>query len=195
MSAPAVIADDGPPEWLQAPPPDDNFDPDEGDDELDVEQYLGDWQPAEEPAATQAATIDDASDLPPATGLAARWLEIYPGLGVAGLTQSIAAHCQLVAIEGAVWRLHLDPGHSALYNENHRQRIQSALGELEGQSVTLEVLVQAPDQETPAVAAARQRVARQREAEASIHADPLVQALISDFAAQICADSIRPIDA
>ena len=61
--------------------------------------------------------------------------------------------------------------------------------------VTLEVLVQAPDQETPAVAAARQRVARQREAEASIHADPLVQALINDFAAQICAESIRPIDA
>ena len=57
------------------------------------------------------------------------------------------------------------------------------------------MLIQAPDQETPAVAAARRRVARQLEAEASIHADPLVQALVNDFAAQICADTIRPIDA
>ena len=193
-AAPPLQVDDEPPEWLQGPPPDDSFDPDNGDDDVDVSQYLGDWPPAEEPVA-QTATADEVSDLPPATGLAARWLELCPNLAVAGLTQSIAAHCQLVAIEGAVWRLHLDPGHSALYNENHRLRLQNALTELQGQPLTLEVLVQAPDQETPAVAAARRRVARQQEAEASIHQDPLVQALINDFAAQICADSIRPIDA
>ena len=194
-TAAVITADDEPPEWLQNPPPDDSFDPDEADDELDIAQYLGDWEPAEASAAVPPGAAEQVSDLPAATGLAARWLELYPALGVTGLTQSIAAHCQLMAIEGAVWRLHLDPGHSALYNENHRQRIQGALCELEGQQLTLEVLVQAPDQETPAVAAARRRVARQQEAEASIHADPLVQALINDFAAQICADSIRPIDA
>ena len=190
---PAHEVDDEPPEWLQGPPPDDSYDPDDGD--AGVAPYLGDWQPAEEPDAPQTAAGDEVSDLPPATGLAARWLEIFPSLGVAGLTQSIGAHCQLVAIEGAVWRLHLDPGHSGLYNENHRQRLQTALGESQGQPLTIEVLVQAPDQETPAVAAARRRVARQQEAEASIHSDPLVQVLINDFAAQICADSIRPIDA
>ena len=188
-------AEDEPPTWLQEAPPDDDLAADGGDEEeLDASHYLDDWQPAPEPAV-ETDPLDEVSDLPPATGLAARWLEIYPGLGVAGLTQSIAAHCQLVAIEDAVWRLHLDPGHSALYNENHRQRIQNALTELEGQAITLEVLIQAPDQETPAVAAARRRVARQLEAEASIHADPLVQALVNDFAAQICADTIRPIDA
>ena len=189
-----ATAEDEPPAWLHSPPPDDSFDPDDSDDTLDVEQYLGDWEPAEDATAVPPAGGEQVSDLPPATGLAARWLEIYPTLGVTGLTQSIAAHCQLVTIEGAVWRLHLDPGHSALYNENHRQRIQAALAEREGQQLTLEVLVQAPDQETPAVAAAQRRVARQQEAEASIHADLLVQALINDFEAQICADSIRPID-
>ncbi|WP_185265618.1 DNA polymerase III subunit gamma/tau [Halopseudomonas xiamenensis] len=196
VKPPQDPAADEPPEWLQGPPPDDSFDPDTGDDELDVEQYLGDWQPAEEIAAESiVAEQDEVSDLPPATGLAAYWLEIYPRLGVAGLTQSIAAHCQLVSNDNAIWRLHLDPGHSALYNENHRLRLQNAIVELEGQALTLEVVVQAPDQETPAVAAARRRVARQKEAEASIQGDPLVQALITDFAAQICADSIRPVDA
>jgi len=192
--APTAVEDE-PPEWLQGPPPDDSFDPDTDDDDVDVNQYLGDWQPAEDASAESAAEEDEVSDLPPATGLAAYWLEIYPRLGVAGLTQSIAAHCQLVSNDNAVWRLHLDPGHSALYNENHRLRLQNAITELEGQSLMLEVVVQAPDQETPAVAAARRRVARQKEAEASIQSDPLVQALVNDFAAQICADSIRPVDA
>ena len=203
---PAPASDEEPPAWLQDAPPGDSFamtsdsafseqdDDDIGDQDIDAAVYLDDWQPAEEPAA--ATTLEDeVSDLPPATGLAARWLDICPRLGVAGLTASIAAHCQLVAIDGAVWRLHLDPGHSALYNDNHRQRLQKAIAELEGTPVTLEVQVQAPDQETPAIAAARQRIARQQQAEASIQADPLVQALINDFAAQICADSIRPIDA
>ncbi|MEJ6655969.1 MAG: DNA polymerase III subunit gamma/tau [Pseudomonas sp.] len=187
---------DEPPEWLQGPPLDDSFDPDGDDDDVDVSQYLGDWQPAEDSvAAASAVADDDISDLPPATGIAARWLEIYPQLGVAGLTQSIAAHCQLMVVEGAVWQLHLDPGHSALYNENHRVRLEKAIAALEGQPITLTVSVQAPTQETPAVAAARRRVARQKEAEQSIQGDPLVQALINDFAAQICDDSIRPLDA
>ena len=184
---------DEPPEWLQDAPPDDSFSPDD-DDELDVSDYLSDWEPAADSAPAEPAE-EDVSDLPPATGLAAQWLELYPRLGVAGLTQSIAAHCQLVAVDDAVWQLHLDPGHSALYNENHRQRLEKAITELQGQPVTLAVTVQAPTQETPAVAAARRRVARQKEAEASIQSDPLVQALINDFAAQICDDSIRPLDA
>lgn len=183
-----------PPAWLQEAPPDDDFEAESEDQDVDVSQYMDGWEPAE-PVAPVADTADETSDLPPATGLAARWLDIYPDLGVAGLTQSIAAHCQLVAVEGDHWRLHLDPGHSALYNENHRLRLQNALVELEGRPLTLEVLVKAPDQETPAVAAARRRAARQRQAEESIQADPLVQALITDFSAQVYPDSIRPIDA
>ncbi|SDS53209.1 DNA polymerase III, gamma subunit /DNA polymerase III, tau subunit [Halopseudomonas litoralis] len=193
--APATPATDEPPEWLQGPPMDDSFDPSDGDDEVDVSQYLGDWEPAADLAAETAVVDEDVSDLPPAAGIAARWLEVYPRLGVAGLTQSIAAHCQLVAADDAVWQLHLDPGHSALYNENHRLRLEKAIAALEGQPVTVAVTVQAPTQETPAVAAARRRVARQKEAEQSIQGDPLVQALINDFAAQICDDSIRPLDA
>ncbi|CEA01742.1 DNA polymerase III subunits gamma and tau [Pseudomonas saudimassiliensis] len=194
---PAPTDGEEPPEWLQDAPPDDGFNPDDhGGEELDVSDFLSDWDAAaDESSAAPGEAADDFSDLPPATGLAAQWLDMYPQLGVAGLTQSIAAHCQLVAADAAVWQLHLDPGHSALYNENHRLRLEKAIAELQGQPITLVVEVQAPTQETPAVAAARRRVARQREAEANIHSDPLVQALINDFAAHICDDSIRPLDA
>ena len=187
-----------PQEWLQAAP-DEARDAQDDDDEepLDLSGYLNEWDVAAsvEPDAPVIDSGDEVSDLPVATGLAAHWLEQFPRLVLSGLTQSIAAHCQLIDDHGGEWRLWLDPGHSALYNENHRLRIERALCETLGREVRVTVEVKPPNQETPAVAAARRRVARQREAEASIQADPLVQRLLDEFAAQICDDSIRPLDA
>ena len=192
-----------PAEWLQATAASDqDLDERDADDEdnLDLGQIVGDWQSADAVAAATAdADLDDSESdaqdsLPEATGLAAQWLDIFLQLGLSGLTQSIAAHCQLVERSEQGWVLHLDPGHSALYNENHRLRLQQAVVEHMGMPVDLEVRVAAPDQETPAVAAARRKHKRQQQAEASIQQDPLVLGLMREFAAQICEGSIRPID-
>ena len=187
-----------PAEWLEAPPPqDDAPERDDDDEPLDVSQYLGDWSDDQPTAGTEAqqSASDEISHLPPATGLAADWLALFDQLGLSGLTQSIAAHCQLVARDAGIWTLHLDPGHSALYNENHRLRLQQALITQQGSELRLDVEVQAPQQETPAVAAARRKATRQKAAEASIHADPMVQRLRNEFSAEICEGSIRPVDA
>ena len=186
--------DEPPAEWLQATadePPDERY-----DDEAELAAYQGDWPAAGQPDDGEALSdaSDRASELPAASGLAADWLALFPRLAVTGLTLSIAAHCQLVQQEGNQWLLHLDPGHSALYNDNHRQRLQQAIRDASGQTVELRVEIAAPSAETPAIADARRKQQRQREAEASIHADPLVQQLISDFSARICDDSIRPLD-
>lgn len=187
-----------PAEWLQAPPLETEGEAGDDDEPVDLSEYLNEWNIVEQleqraPVSTDAG--DEVSNLPPASGEAASWLEIMPSLGLSGLTQSIAAHCQLVSRADGRWCLHLDPGHSALYNENHRLRLQQALADHLGGAVELQVLVQAPTQETPAVAAARRKVARQKDAEASIQTDPLVKRLMNEFAAQICEDSIRPLDA
>ncbi|HDZ57743.1 MAG TPA: DNA polymerase III subunit gamma/tau [Pseudomonas xinjiangensis] len=192
--------DEPPAEWLDAPPLDESSRAEEDDEEpQDLSQYLNDWEAVENlqaaPVAESVSHADEVSDLPPASGVAQKWLEVVPQLGLSGLTQSIAAHCQLVACDSDTWALHLDPGHSALYNENHRLRLQQAVIDFLGSAVQIDVMVQAPTQETPAVATARRKVARQKEAEASIQADPLVQSLLKEFAAQICSDSIRPLDA
>ncbi|MFN3580384.1 MAG: DNA polymerase III subunit gamma/tau [Pseudomonas sp.] len=188
-----------PAEWLHAPP-DEAFSGADSDDEenedLDVSQYLGDWEPTLAADQQLAKSSDEQaiSELPAATGLAAEWLALFPTLGLGGLTQSIGAHCQWVDREGNNWTLHLDPGHSALYNENHRLRLEQALCNQVGHPVSLQVVVQAPTQETPAVAASKQKLKRQQEAEASIEADPLVRGLKEQFAAEICADTVRPVD-
>ncbi|MBP77223.1 MAG: hypothetical protein CMK85_12640 [Pseudomonadales bacterium] len=186
--------DEPPADWLDGPPPDDSGVDRDDEDDLDASQYIADWQPESTDEAAVDEPGDELSDLPPASGLAAEWLGLFDQLGLSGLTQSIAAHCQLVARDGGHWTLHLDPGHSALYNENHRKRLEQAIAAVTQADVALTVDVSAPTQETPAVAAARRKAARQKAAELSIHNDPMVQRLCAEFSAEICADTIRPID-
>ena len=131
----------------------------------------------------------------PATGLAAQWLELFPQLGLSGLTGSIAGNCSLVAVDGDHWSLHLDPGQGALFNSTQQQRVNDALSQFYGRPLTLDIQLCKPEQETPAQAAARKRIERQSRAVASIHADPLVQQMLQQFGAMVRADSIEPVDA
>ncbi len=130
----------------------------------------------------------------PATGLAAEWLSLFPQLGLGGMTGSIAANCTLIEANGDDWLLHLDPAHSALFNPTQQRRLNEALNQQQGRSIRLRIELCKPEQETPAQAAARRRAERQRSAEASIHADPLVQQMIQQFSAKVRDDSIEPID-
>ena len=130
----------------------------------------------------------------PATGLAADWLELFPKLGLSGMTGSIGANCTLIAVDGDNWQLHLDPAHSALFNPTQQRRLNDALNQFLGRELTVHIELRKPEQETPAQAAAHKRANRQREAEASIHQDPVIQQLIQQFAAVIKADSIEPLD-
>ncbi|UQY35208.1 DNA polymerase III subunit gamma/tau [Pseudomonas fulva] len=177
-------------------PPDSDDEPPPGDydyvamdvDNLDYDfaDALGGDQPQAEPEPEPAAM--------PATGLAAEWLEIFPKLGLSGMTGSIAANCTLIAAEGDKWLLHLDPGHSALFNATQQRRLNDALNAYHGREMQLSIELVKPEQETPAQAAARKRANRQREAEAAIQNDPLVQQMISQFAASVRAGSIEPVD-
>ncbi|MFC5695770.1 DNA polymerase III subunit gamma/tau [Pseudomonas sp. GCM10022186] len=180
----AVVVDDAGDE----PPPGDYDDYYEAD--ADSIAYLDDFGPAE----TTAAEPEVLPAAQPATGLAAEWLDLFPRLGLSGMTGNIGANCTLVAVEGDVWRLHLDPAQSALFNANQQRRLNDALNQYHGRTLKLEVEVRRPEQETPAQAAARKRAARQRQAEEAIASDPLVLKMIELFGAQVRADTIEPLD-
>ena len=174
----------------------------EGDDD---EPPPGDYDYAEADAdsldynfdVSAAESVPEPDPLPaamPATGLAAEWLELFPRLGVSGMTGSIGANCTLIEANGDNWLLHLDPGHSALFNSTQQRRLNDALNQHLARTINLRIELILPLQETPAQAAARKRAERQREAEQSIHDDPLVQKMIQQFAAVIRADSIEPVN-
>ncbi|HHH9423200.1 TPA: DNA polymerase III subunit gamma/tau, partial [Pseudomonas aeruginosa] len=127
----------------EPPPADDYYEVD-----MDTLAYLD--------AAPEPDVVVVEEPLPaakPATGLAAEWLELFPRLGLGGLTASIGANCTLVAADGDHWHLHLDPGQSALFNATQQRRLNDALNQHLGRTLKLEVTLQKPEQETPAQAA------------------------------------------
>jgi DNA polymerase-3 subunit gamma/tau len=178
---------------------DDDDEPPLGDDDYYVAEGETDaYLDALDSMGIEAPPAPDLAPLPaakPATGLAAEWLELFPRLGITGLTGSIAANCSLVAVEGDTWTLHLDPGQSALFNATQQRRLNEALDAYHKRPIKLEIELRTPEQETPAQAAARKRANRQRSAEASIHDDPLVKEMIQQFAAIIRDGTIEPVDA
>lgn len=144
-------------------------------------------QPAPEPEPEPAAA--------PATGLALQWLELFPQLPISGMTGSIAANCTLIAVDGDHWLMHLDPAHSALFNATQQRRLNDALNQFHGRTLSLTIELIKPEQETPAQAASRRRANRQREAEESIHGDPFIQQMVQQFGAVVRHDTIEPVDA
>lgn len=143
-------------------------------------------EPAPEPEPEPAAM--------PATGLALQWLELFPKLAISGMTGSIAANCTLISVEGDSWLLHLDPAHSALFNATQQRRLNDALNQYHQRTLTISIELIKPEQETPAQAASRRRANRQREAEDSIHGDPLIQHMIQQFGAVVRSDTIEPVE-
>ncbi|MCW2099069.1 UNVERIFIED_ORG: DNA polymerase III gamma subunit /DNA polymerase III tau subunit [Pseudomonas psychrophila] len=130
----------------------------------------------------------------PATGLALEWLNMFPQLPVSGMTASIGANCTLIAVDGDDWLLHLDPAHSALFNSTQQRRLNDALNQFHQRTLKVTIELVKPEQETPAQAASRLRAERQRLAEESIYADPLVQQMIEQFGAAVRDDTIQPVD-
>ncbi|WP_019412330.1 DNA polymerase III subunit gamma/tau [Pseudomonas psychrophila] len=130
----------------------------------------------------------------PATGLALEWLNMFPQLPVSGMTASIGANCTLITVEGDDWLLHLDPAHSALFNATQQRRLNDALNQFHQRTLKVTIELVKPEQETPAQAASRLRADRQRLAEESIYADPLVQQMIQQFGASVRDDTIQPVD-
>ncbi|MFG3453373.1 DNA polymerase III subunit gamma/tau [Stutzerimonas stutzeri] len=159
--------------------------------ETQAEAYMDelDDDPVPEPQVVEPAPAAE-----PATGLAAEWLDIYLKLGLGGLTGSIAANCTLISVDGDRWLMHLDPGQSALFNATQHRRLNDALNQYHGRVLQLDIELQTPQQETPAQAAARRRGERQRAAEQSIQADPVVQQLMQQFAAVIRDGTIEPVE-
>jgi len=98
-------------------------------------------------------------------------------------------------VEGDNWPVPRDPAHSALFNSAQQRRLNDALNQSQARTLNLSSELIKPEQETPAQAAARRRADRQKQAEAAIHGDPLIQQMMQQFGASIRDDTIVPVDA
>ncbi|KPX41900.1 DNA polymerase III subunits gamma and tau [Pseudomonas syringae pv. helianthi] len=194
MHTDSMSSDSGPMGRDDEPPADDDYV--EPDIDIDPASYSYlDELAHESVVELEAVEPEPAPAARPATGLAADWLEVFPKLPISGMTGSIAANCTLMAVNGDDWLLHLDPAHSALFNSTQQRRLNDALNQYHGRTINLSIELIKPEQETPAQAASRLRAERQRQAEASIQADPYIQQMLQQFGAVIREDTIKPVDA
>lgn len=166
----------------------------EFDDEQDIPDYSY-LDYVDSQSATDSIPEGDLKPhIPPATGLAARWINLCQQLDISGMTANIARNCALIKEEGNTWLLHLDSEQSALFNETQQKRINEAVNTQLGQEIQLQVEIAPLTVETPALDLARKRAQQQLDAVASLEQDPLIQAFKQELGAVFCAESIKPIN-
>ncbi|CAJ0871839.1 hypothetical protein R1479_01838 [Ralstonia mannitolilytica] len=209
--AAAPAADDGPPPWDEMPgefasPSLEDIDAAfAGWDAASSARPGGMPEPAR-PAQIQAPAVVSASAqtkvaepvaeaTPPdlsASGLPAfdgNWPALAARLPMRGLAQQLAYQSELVAVDGATMRLRVPL--PALTEAGVVERLEAALSEHFGTPVRVTCDIGAA-RATAAAVDAEQRAQRQRDAEEAIAANPFVQALVRDFAAQVIPGSIQP---
>jgi len=176
---PAAAKASEPPPWLDLPP----------EDDLEVAPVAAREHSAapisQPPAAPVALTRTELGD---------RWERQVRALleqaSITAMARELALQAQCVAIDGLTWRLRVE--RESLRAPAQRDRLQAALRQALDEPVVLQVELGATD-DTPARREAAERARRQQQAEKIIHDDPLVQALMQQYAtARIVPGSIKP---
>jgi len=166
-----------------------------------VSEPVSEWG-SSEPAVSSREAIMPSSDSTPKAPNAdvikivplavEHWAEILVELGLSGVTQSIAANCELVAVEHGVCHLVLKAHHATLWNKTHEDRIAQSLARLYDTEITLALTVGETVGETPAEVAQRHRDERLAMAVVAIDSDAKLKQLIDNFDGTLDRDTIMP---
>jgi DNA polymerase-3 subunit gamma/tau len=122
------------------------------------------------------------------------WLEMVQGMmaqeAITALVRELALQSQLVARDEGQWQLRVE--RETLNHPASRERLQAALLAAGHGDVKLHIEV-GPVSDSPAKRLAVKAAEKMLAAQALIHSDPLVQAMVRDFGAKIVPGSIQLI--
>jgi DNA polymerase-3 subunit gamma/tau len=121
------------------------------------------------------------------------WATLLEALPLKGMARQLAANCRLIDRSASAVHLELDPAHEHLLTGTLKNRLGEALERHAGGPVRLRIDVGGDPGDTPARRQEAREIQRQKQAEASIQADPNVRAMQDMFGATIEPDSIRPV--
>ncbi|VAX07986.1 DNA polymerase III subunits gamma and tau [hydrothermal vent metagenome] len=122
------------------------------------------------------------------------WHQTVEQLGLGGIACQLANNCIFDSWDGRQLKLHLDPAHQGVRTARSEGNLQQALETYSGDKVKLKICVEKPQEETPAQRQARAQAQRQGEAEQSMAADPVMQAMEREFSAKMVPGSVQPVD-
>ncbi len=140
--------------------------------------------PASIVAAPPASSIPQG---PPAASAVfdGDWPALVKRLPLAGRVKQLAERSELASFTAGQFDLVVPAEHKALADRTPIEKLQSTLGEYLGRRVSLNVRVGSIQGNTVNAQSENERKARQEQATAQMHADPFVQALVTDFAGRI----------
>ena len=145
-------------------------------------------------APAQARSVSSAADAPEIEIDATRWLDLVAALDLRGPVKELAAHAGFVALDDGVLRLSLPASDDHLKAPFLVSQLAAALAVPFGAEPQIRFEATRAAVETLHDRNARQRDARQSDAESAFLADPDVQRLMSQQGAKLVPDSIRPYE-
>ncbi len=150
--------------------------------------------PAERSARKAPSAAPARTEPAPETGGGTDdWDALIRALPLKGMARQLAANCRVLERSEDAVHLELDPVHEHLLTGALKGRLAEALERHAGRPVRLRVDVGGDRGDTPARRQEARDIQRQKQAEASIQADPNVRAMQDIFGATIEPDSIRPV--
>lgn len=120
------------------------------------------------------------------------WYGLIEEIGLNGLTKELANNCVIKSHDENKIVLSLSPTLEHLLNKSQQNRIELALKSKFGEDLSLEIILEDSENETPAETNARLQREKLKAAQNSINNDPVVQSLLDTFNGTIDQDSIQP---
>jgi DNA polymerase-3 subunit gamma/tau len=147
---------------------------------------------AEQVAPEPVAEVSISNNKPAKKKSDDDWHSIIDEIGLKGLTKELASNCVIKSQTETKLELALSPSQEHLLNKSQQERIELALRSKFGEGLSLAIVLEDSDNETPAEANVRMQRERQKAAQNSINNDPAVQSLVDTFNGTIDQDSIQP---
>jgi len=129
-----------------------------------------------------AATLDENN-----------WIELCQHLNPGGITGNILAHCVIVSAAADSLQLCLDTAQSAVYSEEHRERIEQLLSGHFKQALSVAIEIGEPTSESPAAYNQRLKQESLERLRNNFQQDDNVQKLVETFSGEVLQESISPL--
>jgi len=147
-------------------------------------------EPLAESARNHQAVANDEGDEDLPTR--ANWPEFFETLGLVGITQNIAMHCELVAVAGRQLSFVLDDSNASLFRERQIAALELAFQQVLELPVTIDIKVGKVGKQTPFALRAQRAEDRQLAAERALDEDQTFAYLLGEYDATVIEGSIRP---
>lgn len=141
---------------------------------------------------TTTSPTENSDDMPSTSPFNGNWRGLLDQLKL-GLARNLALNSELLSYDENTLRFAIQEKDKGMLSPMYQDKLAQALQQHFGRKIRLEFSISGNDANTPAKQVAQEKAHAQANAESAIEDDGFVQALISDFGAQIIPNSIKPV--